>query len=268
MAESTWQAYRTVLGSRVRAQTSYRASFALDVFGSVATGVVEFAEIYVIFTNVPVLGGLDFRSATLVFALANMGFSLADLLFGNVDEVPTYIRLGTLDVLLLRPLSVLGQIVSADLTLRRVGRGLFAAGLLAISLAGLPVDWTPARVGLLVVTPLAGTLLFGSLFVIAGAAQFWLLDGGEFMNAFTYGSSYTSSFSAAVFPLPIRLFFTFVVPGSFTAYLPTLALLGLPGPVALPAWLGWCAVPVAAGFAVLALAAWRFGLRHYVGGGG
>jgi len=58
------------------------------------------------------------------------------------------------------------------------------------------------------------------------------------------------------------------VPAAFTAYLPALAILGLPGPPLLPAWLGWC-VPVAAVAGWLAaLGLWRLGLRRYTGAGG
>ena len=58
------------------------------------------------------------------------------------------------------------------------------------------------------------------------------------------------------------------MPVAFTAYLPTLAILDLPGPPRLPTWLVWC-TPVAAlawvwaGGAVL----WRWGTRHYQAGG-
>ena len=261
-------AYRTVLASRLRSQVEYRTSFGLDLAGSFAIGLSEFVEVYVIFHNVPLLGGLDLRAATLVFALANLGFSLGDLVLGNVDQIPDYIRLGTLDVMLLRPLSVLGQIASIDMSLRRIGRAGFAVLLAAVVLTRLQIRWTPGRVALLAVTPLAGAVMVGALFVLAGAAQFWLLQGAEFTAAFTYGSEYVSSFPAGVFPAPMRVFFTFVVPASFTAYLPALVILGLQGPPGLPARLGWYSPAVAAAIAGTALLAWRLGVRHYVGAGG
>ena len=267
-AAGTLRAYRVLLGSRIRAQTGYRTSFSLDVLGSLMVGVVEFVEVYVIFHNVPQLGGLDLTAAVLVFGLANLGFALGDLVAGHLDEVPTLIRLGTLDVLLLRPLSVLGQLMTSDVQLRRLGRAAVGLALLTLALTRADIAWTPARVALLVVTPFAGAVLFAALFLAAGAVQFWLVDGGEFTHAFTYGASYAASFSPAVLSLPLRALFSFVVPAAFTAYLPALALLGLPGPELLPAWLGWW-VPVAAAVAwLVALAAWRLGLRRYTGAGG
>ncbi|MEP6816712.1 MAG: ABC-2 family transporter protein, partial [Marmoricola sp.] len=65
-----------------------------------------------------------------------------------------------------------------------------------------------------------------------------------------------------------KVVFGFVFPMAFTAYLPVLRLLGLPGPEWLPSWLGWLC-PLAAVWAwAMALLCWRWGVRHYQGGGG
>jgi len=261
-------AYRVILGARWRAQTTYRGSFATDVLGTVGIGVVDLAEIYVIFHNVTVLGGLTFPQALVVFALATMAFSLADLLVGHLDTLPTFIRAGTVDAFYLRPLSLLGQLVTSDLSLRRIGRLSVALVVLSIAVRvnGLPV--TPRTVLLAGATVVAGAVIVGALFVAAAALQFFLVEGSEVTNAFVYGGSYASQQSAQVFPHPLRLLFSFVVPAAFIAYLPTVVLLDLPGAALLPAWLGWLAPVVAIATWGVALLLWRAGIRHYQGAGG
>ena len=269
MAEgSVWGAYRAVLGSRLRSQTGYRTSFALELLGSLATGLMELAEVYVILHNVHVLGGLGLTAALMVFALAHVAFSLSDLFTGQLDTVMVLIRAGTLDVLLVRPLPLIGQLVTGEVALRRLARTALSLVVLGWAVTVADISWTASKVALLVVTPIAGTALFGAVWVVAGALQFWLVDGGEFTNAFTYGGGYAASFSAAVLPMPLRLFFTFVVPATFTGYLPTLALLDLPAPAGLAPWLGWSAPLAAVAAWAAALALWRAGVRHYTGGGG
>ena len=194
----------------------------------------DFVEIYVIFHNVPTLGGLDAAAAFLVFGLGTLAFALANALFGELDTVPTFIRTGTLEVMLLRPMPLLAQIVTGDVRLKRDRRGRRRRRRPRLGLTFADVRWTPATVVLLVLSPLSGAAVFGALFVVAGAVQFWLVDAAEVTNGFTYGSSYASRYSGGALPLPVRLFFAFVVPASFTAYLPTLAILGLPGPPWLP----------------------------------
>lgn len=260
--------YRAVIASRIRAQRSYPASFALDLFGSLLVGVTEFAEVWVIFHNVSILGGLDFNAILLVFGLSNLGFSVADLLVGHLDQLPTFVRAGTVDVFYLRPQPVLAQLMTSEFSLRRVSRISVAVVALVAGLVRCQIDWGVGTVVLLVLAAVAGTAIFAGLFVCAASLQFFLINGAELTNTFTYGGSYAASQPASIFPTPLKMIFGYLIPVAFTAYLPTLAILGLPGPPGLPTWLAWL-LPVAALWVwTLALTLWRWGTRHYQGGGG
>ncbi|MEW1954572.1 ABC-2 family transporter protein [Terrabacter sp. NPDC080008] len=260
--------YRVLLASRARAQTRYRTSFVTDVLGTLGAGLAELAEVWVIFHNVKVLGGLDFPAALLVFALSNLAFALADMVVGHLDQLPSYIRAGQVDAFYVRPLPLLAQLATSDLSLRRVGRMSVAVVALVVALNTAPVSWSWSTVLLLVVTVISGTAIFAALFTAAGGLQFFLVDGSEFTNAFTYGGSYAAQQSQQVFPNLLRIFWMFVVPTAFVAYLPTVAILDLPGDHLAPSWLAWC-TPVAALFAwCLAGLCWRLGTRHYQGAGG
>jgi ABC-2 type transport system permease protein len=260
--------YRALVGSRVRSQLAYRTSFGIDVGSSLVLACAELAEVYVLFHNLDALGGLDLAGALLVFGLSHLGFALANAVAGTLDTMPTYVRTGTLDVMLLRPQPLLAQVLAGDIMLKRLGGASVGAVTLVAALAVQDIDWTAARALLIVTTPLSAAVVFAALFVAAGALQFWLVEAAEVTNTFTYGSAYASSFSSAVLPLPLRLVFAFVIPAAFTAYLPALAILGRPGPPGLPAWLGWCSPLVAALAWLVATGLWRSGLRHYTGAGG
>jgi ABC-2 type transport system permease protein len=268
VAEATVsQAYVALVRSRVAAQASYRASFLIELGSQIALVLVEFVEVYVVFHQVDSLGGFDFAEVALMYGLAAVGFGLADLAVGHVDRLPFYLRTGTFDAFLLRPLSSLGQLITSDFSLRRLGRVVTGLAVLALALLYVHVHWTPARVLLLVVTPLAGAIIFSAVFVATSTLGFWVVEGMEFANAFTYGGNYLSTFPFTVFGSFIRRFFTFVVPAAFVAYLPTLALLGRDDPAGLPSWLSWSSLPVSLLAAVAALLIWRTGLRRYVGAG-
>lgn len=260
--------YRAVIGSRIRAQRSYRTSFALDLFGSLLIGLAEFGEVWVIFHNVRVLGGLDFNAILLLFGLSNLAFSMADLLVGHVDNLPTFVRMGTIDAFYLRPQPVLAQLMTSELSLRRLAR--IGVGLVALT-AGLTqndIVWGPQVVAMLALAVVCGTAIFAGLFVCAASLQFFLINGSELTNSFTYGGSYAASQPASIFPTPLKMIFGYLVPVAFTAYLPTLVILRLPGPPGLPSWLAWLTPLAALWVWFLALTLWRWGTRHYQGGGG
>ena len=260
--------YRAVLGSRVRAQRSYRASFRMDLLGSVLVGLVELAEVWVLFHNAGVIGGLGLAQVLLVFGLADLAFSFADLALGHCDDLAKLLRLGTLDVFYLRPQPLLLQLVTSDVSLRRLARAAVAVAALVTGLVLNDVVPTAATVGLLAVALVSGVAISGAMFVIAAGVQFFVVDGAEMTNAFVYGGRYAATQPASVWSRPVKAAFVFVFPVAFTGYLPVVTLLDLPGVEWLPPWLGWCA-PVAAVWAwVFAVLAWRTGVRHYQGGGG
>lgn len=259
---------RLLISARLRSQTAYRGSFAADVAGQVVLALTEFVELYAILHNVPTFGGLTFAQALLVFAFASIGFSMGDLLLGETDSMSDAIRMGKLEVLLTRPLPVLLQLMTSDFQLRRVGRLAFALLAMAAALFLTDIDWDPGKVVLFMITPLAGAAIFGALFVGAGAVQFWLVDGRQLGNAFTYGGRYVASMPGAALFLPMQVFFTFVIPATLVAYAPSLVLLELEGPAGIPGWTGWLGLPAAFVLWGLMLLLWRAAIKKYTGAGG
>ncbi len=192
--------YVVVARSRLRAQRSYTTSFAFDLLGSLMVGLTELGEVWVVFHNVTVLGGLDFSAVLLLFGLSNLAFSLGDMVFGHIDNIPGYIRAGTLEAFYLRPQPILAQLMVSDIQLRRLSRTGVAVAALVAGLVVNDIDWGLATVALLVLTSVSGVAVFGGLFVWAGALQFRLVNGAEVTNSFTYGGSYAASQPASIFP--------------------------------------------------------------------
>lgn len=265
---STARMVRTLYGSRIRSQASYRTSFVSDLLGQALIVGVEFLELWVILANVGTLGGMTLPQVAVVYGLGSLAFGIADLLLGEIDGLSTYIKSGKLETLMIRPVPMLLQISSLDLSLRRIGRILVGLGMYVVALGIAGFTPTAATLALAVIAPLAGAAIFGALLTMAGAMQFWLIDGREFANAFTYGGNYVATTPGAVFALPMRAFFTFVIPATLVAYAPTLVLLDLPGPMLLPQWTGWMGVPAAILTWALAALLWRAGIRTYTGAGG
>jgi ABC-2 type transport system permease protein len=260
--------WTALLRAGLAGQTTYRVSFALELSGAACAVGLDFVEVFAIFTRVPQLAGLSYLEVVLVFALASTGFATADAVLGQTDAVIQHVRTGTFDVVLLRPLPVLGQLAAADVQLRRLGRVVVSVLLLAYVLVRLDIAWTPGRAVMAVLAPLAATVVFAALFVVAGAVSFWLVEATEVTSALTYGSAYLAEWPTGVLSAVLARLFTFVVPAAFCGYLPALTLLGRSDPGGLPDWLPWTSPLVAVLAAALAGLLWRSGIRHYVGAGG
>ena len=253
--------------SRIRSQLAYRTSFVLDVVAQVIGQSIELIAILVVFTQVSSLGGFDRDEVVLMYGLAATAFGLADLAVGQVEELPEYIRTGELDVLLLRPLGTLAQLLSADVALKRLGRVAVGLAVLAYALAGAGISWTPARVLLAVTAPLVGAVILSAIWVAANTVSFWLVDSREVANSVTYGSNFATSYPITVYGPWLRRILCFAVPGAFVAYFPALALLGRADPLGFPDALRYASPLVAVVAVGVAALIWRTGVRRYQGTG-
>lgn len=255
--------YLALLRGQVRSQTAYRRSFGIDLFSSTWATVFDVVTVLVLFRATTALGGFNLDEALLIVALAVTAFAIADLAVGEIDQLRTHVRIGRLDAFLVRPLPALPQLVLAEFPLRRIGRVGFGVTVLVVAAAGAPIDWTAARVGLVVVAPLAGTVFYGAIFVAASTVAFWWVESGELANALTFGGRDVASYPMTVYGGLFRRVFGFGLGFAFVAYYPALALLGLPDPLGLPGRVGWLSPAVAVPAAAVAWLCWRTGIRHY-----
>lgn len=259
----TLRIYAKLIGAQGRAQASYRFSFWLDLaMNSVVVGA-DLLTVLVIFSRVPSLGGFTVRQTLVLFGLALTSFSLADLLVGNIERIRTYVRIGLLDGVLIRPLGVLAQLLAMDVGYRRIGRLTYAIVIFIVALSGADIAWTPARIGLAALAPLAGALFFVSYFVATSTVAFWWIESGELANALTYGGRDFTSYPITVYGAWFRKVFAFGLGFAFVAYYPGITLLGKADPLGGPVWLGWACPLIALAAAGIATLAWRTGVRHY-----
>nr|WP_200209847.1 ABC-2 family transporter protein [Micromonospora veneta] len=256
-------AYRALLRAQARSQTAYRTSFVVDLVGNVGATVFDVVTVLVLFGVTTELGGFTLREALVIVGISSFAFATADLLVGNIERLPRYVRTGLFDAVLVRPLGALPQLLLMDLPLRKVSRALFGLAVLVVAVTSAGIDWTPGRLALVVVAPVAAVVFFGAVFVTTATVSFYWIDSGELANSVTYGGRDFTSYPITVYDGWFRALFAYGMGFAFVSYHPALALLGRADPLGLPAWVGWTAPGVALVAAAVAAVAWRVGIRHY-----
>ncbi|CAL9456493.1 MULTISPECIES: ABC transporter permease [Streptomyces] len=265
LGRAVWgvRAYGFIAAMWIRSSWAYRASFWMMLAANFATTALDFVAIMLMFSQVDALGGFSLPEVAFLYGTACVAFGLADLILGTAERVGRRVRDGTMDVLLTRPVPVLSQVAADRFALRRLGRILQGTLVLGWALTRLELDWTAGRVALLVSMLLCGGVIFGCLFVVGGAFQFWAQDAAEVQNAFTYGGTTVLQYPPTVFGKELVRGVTFVVPLAFVNWLPALRLLGRDDPLGLPGWADLAAPAVALVCCLVAGLVWRAGLRAY-----
>lgn len=270
MAEATvdrtppWRVYARLVGAEVRSTLEYPASFTLGVVSSLLLTALDLVAIAAVFSNVDELVGWSVGEVLLLHGMACTGFYLADLGVGHLDQLPELVRTGKLDVMLLRPRRVLLQIVAGDPDLRSLGKVAQGVAILVAGLVAADVAGPPPTVAARVVVGVVGAIgIYVAIWIATASICFWLIDSREVANAFTYGGREMSTYPLGVYGPWLRQIARFVVPLAFTAYYPTLGLLGRDDPFGGAAALAWAGPLVSVVALGVSTAVWSVGIRSY-----
>jgi ABC-2 type transport system permease protein len=259
----SFEIYRRLVGAQMRSRLEYRLSFVLELISQFGITFIDFIVVLVLFSHITALGGWSLWEVAFLYGLAGISFAIADLFVGHIEDTHVQIRSGQFDVVLLRPVGTLLQVIASDLALRRLGKMTQAAIIFAIALAHLDVHWTFARVVVLAASVVSGTVIFGAIWVLGACLTFWTIGSGEAANAFTYGGNMFASYPLDIFGPWLRRLLSFVIPLGFVAYMPAVFVLDKPDALHAPVALQIASPIVAVAIAVVTGAVWQYSVRHY-----
>jgi ABC-2 type transport system permease protein len=235
----------------------YRANFAFGIARQIASLALTVFGFGLLYERTDEVAGWS-RAEILVLVGIFWTFNaLWDMLLDGLTEVSRDVRTGTMDFVLLRPVSA--QFL---LSLRRVwlldglnvvlGLGLVVY---AGNLAG--VSWSPWNAALAALLCLCGLITIYALRFMLVTCAIWLVSVQN-LHDLLHPVFQVGQYPVAFFKGWVRVVLTFVVPVAFATTFPAQALLGTLEPRLIP--IG----PLLAGAALYASHRfWRFAIRHY-----
>lgn len=221
--------YGKYLAMLLKTQLVYKASFAMTVVGQFLVSFTAFLGVYFLYDRFHEVEGYSFAEVLLCFAVTLTAFSLAECFARGFDVFPRLIRTGALDRILLRPRSVVFQVLTSNMDFSRLGRLAQAFFMLAYALPASGVVWTGARIAGLLLMLLGGTVTFSALFVLYAGFSFFTIEGIEFMNILTDGAREFGKYPFSVYGEGVLKLLTYVVPLALFQYYPLLYILGRSG---------------------------------------
>jgi ABC-2 type transport system permease protein len=251
-----------------RGQMQYRASFWMQLFGNLFITATEFLGVWALFTRFGHLNGWTLPEAALLYGMSDVSFAIAEAVPRGFDIFPQYVKSGSFDRMLLRPRSAAFQVLATEFQLMRVGRFAQALVVLVWAATTLGVQFTGAKVALLVFAILGGAALFSGLFILFATLSFWTTEALEVVNIATYGGNYAAQYPLSIYKPWLRHVLTFVIPLATLNFLPAHALLGrVDTTLGSAAWVQWASPAVGFVFLGVCLQFWRLGVRRYTSTG-
>lgn len=236
----------------------YKLSFLLMILGRFILAFNELIAIKFLFSGFTELKGYTYGDVLLCFSVIQMSFTFAEL-FGNGFKVFSgMVRRGEFDRMMLRPCSLILQVIGTRFEIGRTGPLLTAFITLILGIRHSQVTWNLMTVWTLTAMVIGGTFLFIGLFILEASLCFFSIEDTSLVNVLTYGAKTHGKYPIDVYGKGILRFCTYVIPYTLVQYYPLQFLLGRTR-----SWqLAFFPLGIVV-FVFLCYLVWRFGVKHY-----
>jgi ABC-2 type transport system permease protein len=247
---------RLFWATAIAVELEYRINFLLAALSSLGGLGGSLFGLFLFYRTGYQFPGWSWQQALVVLGLFILlqGFS-STFLAPNLNRIVRYIQQGTLDFILLKPIS--SQFWLSTHTLSPWGLPDLIFGLGVIGYAGSQLGLQVSDYWLSCIPISFGFLILYSLWFMLGATSIWFVKIYNVTEVLR-GLLEAGRFPMVAYPTAYRFFFTFVVPVAFLTTVPAEVLLGR------TQW-GWL---LGAGIVALLLlfvsrSFWQFALRFY-----
>jgi ABC-2 type transport system permease protein len=222
--------YLKLAGAKIASQMQFPISFIMSAISSFLASFVDVVGLFIIFDRFKMIKGWNLAEICLLYGVLHMSFSIVEAVARGFDMFGGLIRSGQLDRLLVRPRSLIIQVLGTEFKMANIGR--FLQGLVPFlyALSVLPIThlW---QWGLLMMGFMNAMIVYFALLLIQATFSFWAVESLEVMNAFTYGGLQMGQFPLSIYEKWFATFFTYIVPIAMTIYFPVLLVLNKVGDV-------------------------------------
>jgi ABC-2 type transport system permease protein len=240
----------------IAAEMEYRINFVLAAISSLGNLVGSLFGLSLFYRTGYTFSGWRWEEALLVLGIFTIlqGFA-ATFLAPNLSRIVDHVQHGTLDFVLLKPIS--SQFWLSARTISPWGAPDLIFGICVLIYAGMRLDLSMADYLLSVLPLLCGFVSLYGIWFMLGATSIWFVKIYNVTEVLR-GLLEAGRFPMTAYPASFRFFFTFVIPVAFLTTVPVEAMLRR-------SELIWTI-----GAAILAIALfissrifWRFALRFY-----
>jgi ABC-2 type transport system permease protein len=247
---------RLFWSTAIATELEYRLNFLIATITSIANLAGSLFGLSLFYRTGYTFAGWNWQEATIVLGLFTLlqGFSAA-FLVPNLNSIVKQVEQGTLDFVLLKPIS--SQFWLSTKTISPWGLPDLLFGIILITYAGnkLGLTWSDYLASLIPLT--FGVVILYSLWFILGATSIWFVKVYNVTEVLR-GLLEAGRYPMVAYPTIYRFFFTFVVPVAFLTTVPAQAMLNR-------SELSWSigAAILAGVLFVFSIFFWQFALRFY-----
>lgn len=192
------------------------------------------------------------------FSVILFSFSVAECFAKGFDTLPGIIENGYLDMMILKPSSIIFQILSFKMDVSRAGNLLQSIIVLVYSIFFCNIKWTLYKIFVLLIMLISGPFLFFNLFILRASFCFFSNDIFDFLNILTDGGKLFGQYPIPIYGRYIVIFFTYFIPLALVQFYPVLYLFDISSTFMYSIYpvFSWI-------FFIPCYTLWKLGIKHY-----
>ena len=252
--------YLQVLGlfwsTAIAAELEYRLNFLIATLSSLTNLIGSIFGLFLFYRTGYTFDGWSWQEAIVVLGMFTLlqGFS-ATFLVPNLNRIVQQVEQGTLDFVLLKPIS--SQFWLSARTISPWGLPDLLFGAIIIIYAGTQLGLGIRNYLVSAIPILFGLIILYSLWFMLGATSIWFVRIYNVTEVLR-GLLEAGRYPMVAYPAAYRFFFTFVVPVAFLTTVPAEAMLGR----SQMTWVIGAGI-LAVGLLLASKFFWQFALRFY-----
>jgi len=248
--------YRT----SIQTDMEYRADFFARILASILGLITTIGSLAIAFQYTPDLKGWTLPQALVLLAMYYVMDGLIEMFIApNMREIMNQVREGTLDFVLLKPVSAQFMATFRTINVWRAANLVVGTGLAIYTIQRLALQIGAPQALAFAGSVLAGLCVIYSFWLVLVTLTFWVVRL-ENIEQIVWQAFEAGRYPVEIYPAWLRMTLTYVVPVMFIITVPAQALTGRVDPT-----FSLVALAVALVSVLASSAFWRFGLRHYTG---
>ena len=239
-------------------ELEYKINLFIDLLTSILGLIGSVFLLSIFFSNTNEIGGWNFNQALIIQGIYTILNGVTNTWFNpNLKEIVKYIREGTLDYVLLKPIDSQFWVSFKRISptgLIEILLGFFVIG---YCLYLNNISFSVGSFTFLVITLICSISILYSLWFLISTTTIWFVktwNATEVLRSFLY----MGRFPMDSFSFSLRIFFSTVIPITFITTIPSEVLLGLS-----TAWKIILEILVSMTFIIFSRRFWKFALRFY-----
>ena len=213
------------LGMYFKSQLEYKSSFILTCIAQLLTLSLSYFMVFILMDKFHFLDNYDIYELMLGISIVQFGFSFSECFMRGFDKFSEVIKVGGLDLMLIRPRNIYIQVFGSNIELTKLSRVLGSLVLFIIAISNIDsITWYGVLYLFLLL--IGSSMIYAALFIFSACFCFKTVEGLEFMNIFTDGSREFGQYPMGLFRREVILVFTFLIPLACVNYYPISYILG------------------------------------------